>query len=144
MDLIVTFLKNAVLVFVGFIGLLFVLALLFGKRKHKRWEYEAEFHDASGREYGEFDIELSRIEKEEADYTFKAAFKMRHERLTDGAEVQVLLDDIVVLKGTVKTAGRVRLGTVDIVTPLTEASQGQQATVLVNRFAIATAELVPD
>ena len=50
--------------FLGLLAVLFVLAMLFGKRIRKQWEFEAEFRDAAGREFGELDIESSRIEKE--------------------------------------------------------------------------------
>ena len=144
MDLIFTILKNAVLLFVGFVAFLFVIALLFGKRKVKRWEFEAEFHDAAGREFGEFDIEMSKIEKEEPDYSFKATLSMRHASLVSGAEVRVLLEDTLVLEGQVEKPGRIRLGNAHIVNRLTRASEGQLAKVLVSNVEVATAELVPD
>ncbi len=144
MEFVFTLIKNALLAFVGFIAFLFVIALLFGKRKTKRWEYEAEFLDQSGREFGEFDIELSKIEKEEPDFTFKAELSLRHSRLVDGADVQVLLDELLVLRGTVETPGRIRLGNSHIVNALTEARPGQEARVLIDRFEVAAAALVPD
>jgi hypothetical protein len=67
--------------FFGLLLLLFILAIVFGKRIKKLWEYEAEFRDAGGREFGEFDFEKSRIVKDESEYSFKAKFKMRHESL---------------------------------------------------------------
>jgi hypothetical protein len=96
--------------FFGLILLLFVLAMLFGKRIKKKWEFEAEFRDAKGREFGEFDIEMSRVEKEEPDFSFKAEFKLRHESLEVGQRLQVYLDETLVMEGTVSAAGRIRLG----------------------------------
>jgi hypothetical protein len=64
--------------FLGLVLLLLVITLLFGRRVSKRWEFEAEFRDMSEREFGEFDIELTRVEKEDTEYSFKASFRMRH------------------------------------------------------------------
>ena len=89
--------------------LLVVITLLFGKRIRKRWEFEAEFRDMSGREFGEFDFEMSKIEKEEAEYSFKARFRMRHESLCKGQLVQVYLEDLLVMRGTVTKSGRIYL-----------------------------------
>lgn len=111
--------------FFGFLLLIFVLALLFGKRIKKKWEYEADFRDAGGREFGEFDIELSRIEKEEPDFSFKAKFKLRHESLAAGQRVQVYLDDLLVMEGAVESAGRIYLKDAAIVNGVSEAREGQ-------------------
>ena len=118
--------KYLFLGFFGLIGLLFVLALLFGKRKITKWEYEAEFRDGRGREFGEFDIEMSRIEKEEPDFSFRAKFKMRHEALKLHQTVQVFLEDRLVLEGMVKEAGRVLLRQDEhLRTEITDAQVGQ-------------------
>ena len=116
--------------FFGFLLLLFILALLFGKRIKKKWEYEAEFRDASGREFGELDIEMSRIEKEEPEHTFKATFRMRHESLEPGQRVEVFVDDALVVAGNVQKAGRIYLDKDTVVTPLDEASEGQMCRVV--------------
>jgi hypothetical protein len=91
------------------LGLLIVAAILFGKRVHKKWEYEAEFRGADSREFGEFDIELSQIEKEEPQHTVKAKLRLRHPSLTEHQTVQVLLDKRLVLEGMVETPGRIFL-----------------------------------
>ena len=109
MDIVFTIVKYLIFGFFGLIGLLVVLALLFGKRIIKQWEFEAEFRDVKGREFGEFDIELSRIAKEETEDTFKAKFRMRHALLGAGQRVQVFLDDTLVLEGNVETEGRILL-----------------------------------
>ncbi len=144
MDFVFTLIKYAALLFFGTIAALIVLTLLFGKRKIKRWDYEAEFHDEQGREFGEFDIEMSKIEKDEADYSFKASFRMRHDELIIGARVQALIDDIVVLEGKVETAGRILLSQSHLQTPLDDAQEGQRARILVNDFEIASAKLERD
>jgi len=111
--------------FFGFLLLLFIRAMLFGKRIKKKWEFEAEFQDADGREFGEFDIEMSRIEKEEPEFSFKAKFKLRHESLEVGQRVQVYLDDLLVMEGSVVTAGRILLREDAIANTAREATAGQ-------------------
>ena len=136
-----TLFSIVVYILYGFFGLLlvlFVLAMLFGKRVKKKWEYEAEFRDGSGREFGEFDIEMSRTEKEEPGFTFKASFKLRHESLELGQRVQVYLDDLLVMEGTVATAGRIYLKQEAVVSDAAEASAGQVCRVIyggLERFA---------
>ena len=125
MDTLFTIVLYILYGFFGFLLLLFVLALLFGKRIRKKWEYEAEFRDESGREFGEFDIEMSRIEKEETDFTFKAKFRLRHESLDMGQRVQVYLEDRLVMEGTAEKAGRIQLGNDAVISPLSEARKGQ-------------------
>ena len=109
MELVFSVVKYGVLGFVGLIVGLVVLALVFGKRIIKKWEYEAEFLDRKGYEFGEFDIEMSRIEKDEPQFSFKASFRMRHSAFKPHKTVQVYLDDVLVLEGLVKKAGRVYL-----------------------------------
>lgn len=109
METVFSIVKFLFLGFFGLIGLLFVLAVLFGKRKITQWEYEADFRDERGREFGEFDIELSRIEKEQPEFSLKAKFKMRHESLKLHQTVQVFLENTLVLEGMVKQAGRIFL-----------------------------------
>ena len=109
-----------------------------------QWEFEAEFRDENGREFGEFDIELSRVAKKESEDTFKADFRMRHESLEFGQRVQVYLDDDLVLEGNVEKAGRIWLSNDHVVTALTTASAGQICRIRfggVERFAEA---IVPD
>jgi len=124
--------------FFGFLLLLFILAVLFGKRIRKKWEFEAEFRDDANKEFGEFDIEMSRIEKEEPDHTFKAKFKLRHDSLEAGLRVQIYLDDLLVMEGTVESAGRIYLKQDAIVGEATEATAGQVCRVVyggLERFA---------
>lgn len=144
MDTVFTVMKNIVLGFFGLIGILFVLALLFGKRVVKQWEYEAEFRDASGKEFGEFDIELSRIAKEETEDTFKATFRMRHQSLGLGQRVEVFLDESLVLAGNVEKEGGIRLNEKHIVTKLGEASAGQICRVVWGGVEQFSEAIVPD
>ena len=125
MDILFTIVLYVLYGFFGLLLLLFILALLFGKRIKKKWEYEAEFRDASGKEFGEFDIEMSRIEKEETEFSFKARFKLVHESLGTGQRVQVYLDDLLVMEGSVEKAGRIYLKDDAVVTAATEAREGQ-------------------
>ena len=135
------------IVFFGIFGLvaaLFVLALVFGKRIVKQWEFEAEFRDEKGREFGEFDIEMSRLAKGESVDTFKASFRMRHASLAFGQRVQVFLDDDLVLAGNVEKAGHIRLGKEHIETGLTSAHAGQLCRVVYGGKEHFSEAIVPD
>ncbi len=83
MEALFTIVKYLFFGFIGLIALLVIVVVIFGKRIHKRWEYEADFLDSNGREFGEFEIELSRIEKEEPDDTLKVKLRMRHPSLVN-------------------------------------------------------------
>ena len=138
MDILFTIVLYILYGFFGFLLLLFVLALLFGKRIRKKWEFEADFRDESGREFGELDIEMSRVGKDEPDYSFKAKFKLRHDSLEVGQRVQVYLDELLVMEGTVDSAGRIYLKQDAVVSEATEASAGQVCRVVyggLERFA---------
>lgn len=130
--------------FFGFILLLFVLAMLFGKRIETKWEFEAEFRDDGGKEFGEFDIKMSRIVKEEPDFSFKAKFKLRHESLDAGQRVQVYLDDQLVMEGTVETAGRIYLRDDAVVSAATEATAGQVCRVVYGGLEHFSQAIRPD
>jgi hypothetical protein len=143
MDLVFTAVKYLLVGFFGLIGILFLLALLFGKRIVKQWEYEAEFRDTNGREFGELDIELSHIAKEETDDTFKAKFKLRHASIEAGQRVQVFLDEQLIMEGVANKAGRVMLGEEHVVETLTTAQAGQVCRVVyggMERFSQAIVE----
>lgn len=104
--------------------LLVVITLLFGKRIRKRWEFEAKFRDIGGREFGEFDFEMSKIEKEKVEHSFKARFRMRHESLCKGQLVQVYLEDLLVMRGTVTKSGRIYLRDSAVVSTVREPEPG--------------------
>lgn len=144
MELIFSILKYLFIGFFGLIATLFLLAIIFGKRIVKQWEFEAEFRDESGREFGEFDIELSHIAKKETEDTFKAEFKMRHPSLEKGQRVQVFLDDDLILEGTVEIGGRIRLGSGHIKTALKTATKGQTCRVVYGGLERFTEEIIPD
>ncbi len=145
MDVIFSVIRYMLYGFVGFIGLLFLLALLFGKRMVRKWDYEAEFKDASGREFGELDIEMSRIEKEEPNFSLKARFKMRHASFQLHQTVQVYIDDVLLLEGMVKSAGRVRLTHEEnLQNEITDAKAGQMCRVVCGGRELFAEALLPD
>ena len=144
MEAIVTVFKFLFFGAFGLVGALILLALVFGKRIKKRWEYEAEFRDASGREFGEVDIEMSRIEKEESDYTFKASLRLRHERLVPHSTVRVEIDDRIVLEGQVDKPGFIHLGKDHVRDIVDRPAAGQDCRILVGGAVLASAELLPD
>lgn len=123
---------------------LIVLALVFGKRIRKKWEYEAEFRDEKGREFGEFDIELSRIEKDEPNYTLKADFHMRHEALGHLQTVQVYIDELLILEGLVTEAGRVRLGNDRLQNEISDAPVGGICRIVCDGQELFRQEMVRD
>ncbi len=130
--------------FFGLLLLLIVLVLLFGKRIRKKWEFEADFRDADGREFGEFEIELSQIDKEEPDYTLKAKFRMRHPSLIQHATVRVYVEDTLVFEKMVETEGRMYVQRAQLVNPVERVSAGQICRVVVGGTEIASAEFHPD
>lgn len=144
MELIVGIAKWIGLSFVGLLVGLVLLAVLFGKRVIKKWELEAEFRDDSGREFGEFDIEMSRIDKKEPEFSLKAEFHMRHESLREHQAVQVFVDDLLVLEGTVNKPGRIRLNNDNLENEITDAKAGQLCRIIIGGTEVFAEELVPD
>jgi len=144
MDMLFSIVVYILFGFFGLLLLMFILAMLFGKRIKKKWEYEAEFRDADGREFGEFDIEMSRIEKEEPEFSFKAKFKLRHESLDAGQRVQVYLDDLLVMEGKVTTPGRILLRKDAVVNEATEATAGQVCRVVYGGLEQFSQAIRPD
>ncbi len=61
MESVVGVIKYLFYGFLALIAVLVVVAVVFGKRVIRKWEYEAEFRDASGREFGELELKMSRI-----------------------------------------------------------------------------------
>ncbi len=144
MDSLLTFFKYAIGGFFGLVAFLIVIALLFGKRVRKQWEMEAEFRDAGGREFGEFEIEKSKIEKEETSYTLKAKLRMRHPSLTEHATVQVFVDDTLALESMVEKAGYIYLTNQTPMNAFERVNTGQLCRVVVGSTEIARAEFRPD
>jgi hypothetical protein len=131
----------------GAIGLLIlslVMVLVLGIRNRKRWGFEGRFLDMSEREFGKFDIDLSRNEQEESGYSFKASFRMRHESLEKGQDVEVYLDDILVMRGAVKKAGRLFLRDKAIMKPVSDPREGQVCRVVWGGIEQFRAPLRPD
>lgn len=144
METLTSILKYAVFGFFGLIAVLIVVAVLFGKRIRKQWEFEADFRDADGREFGEFEIEMSRIDKEEQDFTIKGKLRMRHAALSQHASVQVFIEDALVMETRVETEGRVYVQRKKLVHTVDAVSAGQVCRVLVGGNEIASAEFHPD
>ncbi len=144
MEAVFAIAKYMVLGFFGVLALLIVVTLLFGKRVRKRWEFEAEFRDTGGREFGEFELELSKVEKDEPEYSFKATFRMRHESLEEGALVHVYLDDLLVMQGNVEKAGRIYLRKSAIRNQVTNPEVGQVCRVVWGGIEQFRAPIRPD
>ena len=144
MEAVLSVIKYLVLGVIGLVVLLVVITVLFGKRVIKKWEIEAEFRDADGRELGEFEVELSRIDKKEPDYTLKAKFHMRHPALTQHATVQVYIEDTLVLERRVVKEGRVHVMRSELVNPVGNDALGKTCRVVVGSTEIASAEFHPD
>lgn len=133
--------------FYGFIALIAVLifvAVVFGKRVIRKWEYEAEFRNDAGREFGELELKMSKIEKEEPDFSLKAEFWLRHDLLQPHQTVRVYLDELLLMEGMVSDAGRIRLGNDHLQTEIDEPGAGQTCRVECGGTEIARAELMPD
>lgn len=144
METVLSVLKYLVLGFFGLVVLLVVITAIFGKRVIKRWEIEAEFRDASGREFGEFEVEMSRIDKQEPDYTLKAKFHLRHPALKQHATVQVYVEDILVFERRVEKEGRLHVLRSELVNPVGDDALGKTCRVVVDGTEIASAEFRPD
>ena len=144
MEFLLDLVRYGVLGFFGLIGALFVLALLFGKRMETKWDLEADFRDERGREIGEFDIELKRVVGEDADFTLRAEFTLRHAALAIGQPVEVCLEDAPVMRGTVETEGRIRLGNDHLCGDLKDPAVGEICSVRVGGAELLTAPLQRD
>ncbi len=144
MDTLFTIFKYAIFGFFGLIGFFIVIALIFGDRIVKKWEYEAEFRNKDGKEFGEFDIEMSRVEKKESQFSLKAKFHMRHEALKQYATVQIYLDQLLVLEGLVAQAGRIRLTKENLQNDVIEAQAGQMCRVVCAGNQLFAQEILPD
>ena len=130
--------------FFGFLFLVVVLALVFGKRFRKRREFEAEFRSIGGTQFGEFDIEMSKIGKEKPEYSFKARFRMQHESLVKGQLVQVYLGDLLIMQGEVTRAGRIVLRDRAVVSAVQDPAPGQVCRVVWGGIEQFRAPLKPD
>lgn len=129
MDMVFNVFFYGIAGFFGLILVLVILALLFGKRVIKEWDFEAEFLNERGREIAEFEIESSRIEKEQPNFSTKAHFHCKHGALAAGDEVAVYLDEEKVMAGQVEQAGRIRLNIGHLLDPSLTPKAGQNCTV---------------
>lgn len=144
MEEIISLIKSAFLSLLILLGMLVVAALLAGRRAKKEWEYEAKFRDANGRQFGEFDIELSQVAKEELQPTIKAKLQMRHPSLTEHQIVQVLLDKRIVLEAMVESTGSIFVSKTFGGSDLAEVSAGQTCKVMLGDTEVAAAPLEGD
>jgi hypothetical protein len=130
--------------FIGFLVLLFFLALIFGKRVKKKWEFEANFYNDNKKEIGEFDIEMKKYAKEEGDFRLDAKFRLKHPELKPGRVVQVFLDDILVMEGVVKKEGRIILGNEYLKHEIKDAETGQMCRVTCSSIELFSEPLQKD
>ena len=144
MDTLFDIIKTVLLGFGALLLALFVLAVLFGKRVRKQWEYEAEFRDANGREFGEFEVELSQIEKEEPQPTAKLKLKLEDPALTVGKLAVVKLNDQVVYEVPVESDGRVSGTAIRPAAEVSRPAEGDLCQVLAGGAVIAEAKLKLD
>jgi heme exporter protein D len=131
----------------GAIGLLILslaMVLVIGIRNRKRWAFLAEFRDMSEREFGKFEIELSRNEPAEPRYSFKASLRMRHESLEKGQTVEVYLDDTLVTRGEVRKSGRILLRDKAVMSSVSDPREGQVCRVVWGGIEQFRAALRPD
>lgn len=144
LDSIGTILKYAVLGFVALIGLLVVLAILFGKRIDKEWEYEAKFYNPKGKEIGELDMDSWRYAEKKGDYNRTVNFKLRHPELRLGRSVQVYLDNKLIQEGMVQQEGRIALNSKHLKQAVNEPTAGQLCSVKCGGNEILRSELYVD
>lgn len=129
------------LAILGLFGGIVLLVVVFGKRVRKQWEFEAEFRDAQGAEFGEFDIESSMIDKQDSGFRLRASLDIRHEMISPNVNIQVLMDNQLVLEGVASAEGKAFLYSDELpVTSLTPQA-GQRCVVLIGGIEVATADL---
>ena len=130
--------------FFGFVILLVLLTILFGKRAEKKWDLEADFLDPSGKEIGELDIELKRYPEEQTDFQLNVKFSLRHDALRIGRRLEVMLRDETILRGQVKKASQIRLGNEHLVTDIKAPLVGDRCKVFCEGHEICRSELRKD
>lgn len=132
------------MVIFGLIAIPILFVVVFGKKIRKEWEFEAEFRDATGREFGEFEIESSMIENEDTDFKLRANLKIRHESITPNVNVQVLVEDQVVFEGMTSDRGRAFFNTEGLTVETLTPEAGQRCVVLIGGSEVASANLEVD
>lgn len=121
-----------------------VITVVFGKRIEKEYDLEAEFHDEKGKEFAEFDLSSWRYQKEGGEYQFKASFKWRDSRLALDSKVEVLLENQIVLQGTVEKVGNIRLNNQHIVNQPENPQAGQQCQIRLDGEVVLEKALAED
>ena len=137
----------SIYIVVGFFGLLFVifvLAIIFGKRVKKKWEFEANFYNEKRKEVGEFDIEMKKFAKEEGDFKLEAKFRLKHADLNLGNVVQVYLDEILVMEGVVEHDGRIYLHNEHLKSEINDPHAGQDCRVMCSAVELFSEKLIID
>lgn len=135
---------NLALGFIGFIVLVFVLAILFGKRVDKKWEFEANFYNDKHKEIGEFDIEMKKYAKEEGDYSLDANFRLKHSVLRIGRVVQIFLEDELVMEGVVEKEGRITLNNNNLKSEINDPHEGQICRVMCSSVELFAEKIIKD
>ena len=130
--------------FFGFIFLLFILALIFGKKVEKKWELEADFINSLGKEIGEFEIELKRYPEEQTEFELCAELFLRHDSLRVGRTIEVLLADEPVMRGYVEKHGLIRLGKQNLSADIADPKAGQTCVVRCEGVELCRASLRAD
>ena len=143
-ETIFSYVLDFALGFVAFIALLFILAILFGKRVIKKWEFEANFYNDKGKEIGEFDIEMKKYAKEESDFSLEAKLRLKHADLLMGKVVQVFLDDVLVMEGTVEKEGKIWLKNEHLKSDINDPHEGQICRVLCSSVELFSEKLIKD
>jgi hypothetical protein len=87
---------------------------------------------------------MSRIEKDEPNFSLKAKFRMRHPSLSRLGIVQVYLDDLLILEGMVEKDGRIRLGKQNLQNEISEPPDGQFCRVVCGGEELFSQEIRPD
>lgn len=130
-------------VVVGLIVLLVLFVVIFGKRIDRLWEYEAKFRNELGQEFGEFEIEMSKVGKE-TTHTLKGELRVRHESLKVGQMVEVFIDDRIVLGGATDVNGQVLLDQAGLLVTQFEPVAGQMCRIVIDADERWQAELQID
>ena len=143
-DQAVNFIFNGFFYFFIFLVVLFALAILFGDRVKKTWDFEAEFFD-EGDEVGEFDLELSQILKKEKAPSLKGKLSIKSPKLKKGQSIEVLLNDQLVMRGEVGFKNKAWLRTEALVIQeIQRPKLGDICQVLVEGKPIFKGRLKPD
>jgi len=146
-EVLETVIDVTVYIVMGFFGLffiIFILAIIFGKRVIKKWEFEANFYNDKRQEIGEFDIEMKKFAKEEGDFALKAVFNLKHADLNQGNVVQIYLEDVLVMEGVVEKEGRIYLQNEHLKSDINDPQEGQVCRVMCSSVELFSEKLIID